>query len=202
MVHTKDGRTLTFDVQVEMSRAFCEKYDSIAMEDYICVDPLVFNLDGNVNSISDQKFLFDLNADGTEEEISFTNQGSGFLALDKNSDGKINDGSELFGTKSGDGFADLAAYDEDGNGFIDEADSVFAKLKIWVLDENGNRRLYSLLDKGVGAIALKNASTDFSLTNQDNSLKGMIRRTGFFLYENGGAGTIQHVDVAKYNQAG
>ena len=41
--------------------------------------------------------------------------GSGYLALDKNGDGTINDGSELFGTRNGDGFADLAQYDEDGN---------------------------------------------------------------------------------------
>ena len=63
--------------------------------------------------LSDQTFYFDLDADGKEEEISVLN-GSGYLALDKNGDGVINDGSELFGTKNGDGFADLARYDEDG----------------------------------------------------------------------------------------
>ncbi len=40
---------------------------------------------------------------------------------------KINDGSELFGTSSGDGFKDLATYDEDENGWIDENDSIFSK---------------------------------------------------------------------------
>ena len=197
LVHTKDGRTLTFDVQVEMSRAFCEKYDSIAMEDYICVDPLVFNLDGNVNSISDQKFLFDLNADGTEEEISFTNQGSGFLALDKNGDGKINDGSELFGTQSGDGFADLAVYDEDGNGWIDEADDVFKDLTIWTLNAEGEKVQISLADADVGAIYLGNASTEFSMKNEtDHATNGIVRSTGIFLKESGGAGTVQHIDLA------
>lgn len=202
-VKCADGRELDFNLNVEMSRSFREYYE----ENYFVAqasltDPLVINLDGNIAEMTDQTFFFDIDADGIIDEVNELAAGSGYLALDGNSDGVINDGSELFGTKSGDGFADLAAYDEDGNGFIDEADSVFAKLKIWVLDENGNRRLFSLLEKGVGAIALKNASTDFSLTNQDNSLKGMIRKTGFFLYENGGAGTIQHVDVAKYNQAG
>ncbi len=202
-VKCADGRELDFNLNVEMSRSFQEYYE----ENYFVAqasltDPLVINLDGNIAEMTDQTFFFDIDADGKEDEINELAAGSGYLALDKNSDGVINDGSELFGTKSGDGFADLADYDEDGNGFIDEGDSIFAKLKIWVMDENGNRQLYSLLDKGVGAIALKNASTDFSLTNQDNSLKGMIRKTGFFLYENGGAGTIQHVDVAKYNQAG
>lgn len=196
-VHTKDGRTLTFDVQVEMSRAFCEKYDSIAMEDIVCVDPLVFNLDGNVDSISNQKFLFDLNADGTEEEISFTNQGSGFLALDKNGDGKINDGSELFGTQSGDGFKDLAVYDEDGNGWIDEADDVFKDLTIWTLNAEGEKVQISLADADVGAIYLGKAETEFSMKNEtDHATNGIVRSTGIFLKESGGAGTVQHIDLA------
>lgn len=196
-VKTQDGREITFNVEVEMSRAFCEKYESMTMEDYVCVDPLVFNLEGNIGQISDQKFLFDLNADGTEEEISFTGQGSGFLALDKNHDGEINDGSELFGTQSGDGFKDLAAYDEDGNGWIDENDSVFNDLTIWTLDANGDKVQISLKQADVGAIYLGNASTEFSLKNAEtHDTNGVIRKTGIFLKESGGAGTVQHIDLA------
>lgn len=195
-VKTQDGREISFNVEVEMSRAFCEKYDSLTMEDYVCVDPLVLNLEGNVGQISDQKFLFDLNADGTEEEISFTGKGSGFLALDKNKDGKINDGSELFGTTSGNGFKDLAAYDEDGNGWIDENDAIFNDLSIWTLDDKGEKVLISLKDADVGAIYLGSASTEFSLKNEENhNTNGVIRSTGVFLKESGGAGTIQHIDL-------
>lgn len=196
-VKTRDGREISFNVEVEMSRAFCEKYDSLTMEDYICVDPLVFNLEGNVGQISDQKFLFDLNADGTEEEISFTEQGSGFLALDKNHDGEINDGSELFGTQSGDGFKDLAAYDEDGNGWIDENDAIFNDLSIWTLDEKGDKVLVSLKQADVGAIYLGSASTEYSLkSEEDHATNGVIRSTGIYLKESGGAGTVQHIDLA------
>ncbi len=196
MVRTKDGREIAFNVEVEMSRAFCEKYESMTAESYVCVDPLVFNLDGNVGQISDQKFLFDLNADGTEEEISFTEQGSGFLALDKNKDGEINDGSELFGTRSGDGFKDLAAYDEDDNGWIDENDAIFDDLSIWTLDENGDKVQISLYKADVGAIYLGNASTEFSLKNETNhEANGVIRSTGIYLKESGGAGTVQHIDL-------
>lgn len=195
-VKTQDGREISFNVEVEMSRAFCEKYDSLTMEDYVCVDPLVLNLEGNVGQISDQKFLFDLNADGTEEEISFTGQGSGFLALDKNKDGKINDGSELFGTTSGDGFKDLAAYDEDGNGWIDENDAIFNDLSIWTLDDKGEKVMISLKAADVGAIYLGKASTEFSLKNEEtHNTNGVIRSTGVFLKESGGAGTIQHIDL-------
>lgn len=195
-VKTQDGRELAFNVEFEMSRAFCEKYESMTMEDYICVDPLVLNLEGNIGQISDQKFLFDLNADGTEEEISFAGQGSGFLALDKNKDGKINDGNELFGTKSGDGFKDLAVYDEDGNGWIDENDEIFKDLSVWTLNKEGEKVLISLKDADVGAVYLGNASTEYSLKNEEtHETNGVIRSTGIYLKESGGAGTIQHIDL-------
>lgn len=197
-VKTQDGREITFGVEVEMSRAFCEKYDSMFVQDIpVTCDPLVFNLEGDIGKISNQKFLFDLNADGTEDEISFTEQGSGFLALDKNKDGEINDGSELFGTKSGNGFKDLAEYDEDGNGWIDENDAVFDDLSIWTLNEDGEKVQISLRKADVGAIYLGSASTEFSLKNEEtHDTNGIIRSTGVYLKESGGVGTVQHIDLA------
>jgi len=197
-VKTQDGREISFGIEVEMSRAFCEEYDSLFVQDVpVTCDPLVFNLEGDIGKISDQKFLFDLNADGTAEEISFTEQGSGFLALDKNKDGEINDGSELFGTKSGNGFKDLAGYDEDGNGWIDENDSVFDDLSIWTLNEEGEKVQISLLKADVGAIYLGSASTEFSLKNAEtHDTNGIIRKTGVYLKESGGVGTVQHIDLA------
>lgn len=196
IVKTADGRELNFGVTVEMSRAFAARYDKITQEDYIVTDPLVINLDTNVASVSDQKFLFDIDSDGKEESISFAGGGSGFLALDKNKDGRINDGSELFGTRSGDGFRDLAAYDEDGNGWIDENDSVFQDLRVWTKDENGKDILMDLRQANVGAIYLGSAETEFSLNRaEDNHTNGIIRRTGVYLKETGEVGTIQHVDL-------
>ena len=208
-VRTKDGREINFIVNVNMSRR-CEEYyrEELNVAQFALYDPLVINLDTDATELSDQTFYFDLDADGEEEEISML-KGSGYLALDKNEDGIINDGSELFGTGNGDGFADLARYDEDGNGWIDENDSIWSKLKIWCKDEKGNDVLYKLSDKGVGAICLQNVSTDFTLqgdrTAQDgateaNATNGAIRKTGIFLYENGNVGTVQHVDMAAYAQ--
>ena len=206
-VRTKDGREIHFNVNINMSRR-CEEYyrEELNVAQFALYDPLVINLDTDATELSDQTFYFDLDADGEEEEISML-KGSGYLALDKNGDGVINDGSELFGTGNGDGFADLARYDEDGNGWIDENDSIWSKLKIWCKDEKGNDVLYKLSDKGVGAICLQNVSTDFTLqgdrkaqdgTTEANATNGAIRKTGIFLYENGNVGTVQHVDMAAY----
>lgn len=201
-VKTADGRELSFDLNLNMSRSFAQYYEEEVqlMQVSLC-DPLVINLEGNMAEVSDQTFYFDLDCDGVEDEISRLINGSGFLALDRNDDGTINDGSELFGTRSGNGFAELAIYDEDGNGFIDETDAIFDKLKIWMMDENGEPHLYSLKEKGIGAIGLMNTATDFTLMGESHQTNGVIRKTGFFLYEEGGAGTIQHVDLAKHNGA-
>jgi len=197
VVQTADGRNIDFNIEVSMTRAFMSSIDTLSVEEYIKTDPLVINLDTYNGSVSDQKFLFDLDSDGEEESISFAGKGSGFLAIDKNGDGVINDGSELFGTKSGDGFADLASYDEDGNGWIDENDSVFARLKVWTKDEEGRDVLLNLKEADVGAIYLDNADTKFSLKNDENRLNGEIRKTGVYLKESTCAvGTINHIDLA------
>lgn len=198
-VRTADGREISFQVNVGMSREFQQRYQEQLEEAFVFCDPLVINLDTNIAELSDQTFYFDIDGDGEADEISGMGSGSGYLALDKNGDGIINDGSELFGTASGDGFADLARYDEDGNGWIDENDAVWDKLKIWCKDENGKDVLYRLADKGVGAICLQNVSTDFTLKGEQGRTKGAVRSSGVFLYEDGSAGTIQHVDVAKYS---
>ena len=197
MVKTADGRSIDFNVDVSMSRAFMSKIDSLTVEEYIKTDPLIINLDSNIASVSDQKFLFDLDSDGESEEISFAGKGSGFLALDKNGDGKINDGSELFGTGSGDGFADLAKYDRDGHGWIDENDDIFDKLRVWTKDEKGRDVLIDLKRADVGAIYLGNANTQFSLKDDENKLNGEIKKTGIYLKEStGSVGTLNHVDLA------
>lgn len=196
MVQTQDGRNISFNVEVSMSRAFMAEFNTLEAQNYIKTDPLMINLDTNIGSVSDQKFFFDLDADGKKEEISFAGKGSGFLALDQNEDGTINDGSELFGTKSGDGFKDLARYDEDGNGWIDENDSVFSRLRIWTKDSEGNDYLIDLKKADVGAIYLGNQDTQFSLKDEANRLNAEIKKTGIYLKESSGAvGTLNHVDL-------
>ena len=198
-VQTSDGRSLTFNVELTLGRSLVQRIDTLKDETYtrILTDPLVINMDTNATSISDQKFKFDIDSDGDEDEISFAGKGSGFLALDKNEDGKINDGSELFGTKSGDGFKDLAEYDKDKNSWIDENDEIFDKLKVWTKDAEGNDKLLSLKEADVGAIYLGNLDTEFSFKDGMGNTDAVLRKTGIYLKEStGAAGTVAHVDLA------
>ena len=196
-VQTEDGREIKVDVDVSMARKK-ERDTFIAMSSPLdnLFDPLIINTNNQTSGISDKKFKFDLDADGKQDEISMTKAGSGFLALDKNDDGKINDGTELFGVKSGDGFKDLAEYDTDGNGWIDENDEVFDKLKVWSRTDDGKDEMKGLKEAGVGAIFLGAEDTEFTLEGEDGVLDGKVRKTGIFLKEDGTAGTIQHVDLA------
>ena len=200
-VTTEDGRTIDFSLDLAMDRSSITTTEEQTIihtwqEQVALIDPLMISLDGSVPELGDIRFEFDLDNDGTTEEISFAAAGSGFLSFDKNNDGVINNGSELFGPGTGNGFGELGAYDLDGNGWIDENDEVFSQLSVWTKDENGNDVLTSLADAGIGAIYLDSADTGFDLTGSDNSLQGQIQRSGVFLFENGNVGSIQQVDLA------
>ncbi|MBQ8823326.1 MAG: hypothetical protein IJZ82_11840 [Lachnospiraceae bacterium] len=199
IVKTADGREISINVDVTMSRSFTEYVkEELKVQSYEKVyDPLVINFSGNTAKLTDQKFFFDIDMDGKQDEIARLGSGSGYLALDKNHDGVINDGSELFGPKSGDGFGDLSEYDEDGNGWIDEGDSIWQYLKIWCQNEDGTSTLYRLSDKNVGAICLQNTKTQYTLADQKNCELGYIRASGVFLFETGEVGTVQHLDLVQ-----
>jgi hypothetical protein len=198
-VQTADGREISFRVELSMSRSYHEESDvRLRLGDAARQqkDPLVLNFAGTAAQLLDQRFSFDLDADGTAENINRLAAGSGFLVFDRNGDGKASDGSELFGTKSGDGFADLARLDDDGNGWIDENDTAYASLSLWTPDASGAGSLQGLKAANVGSLALAHVATPFDLKDGGNDTLGTIRSSGIFLQENGGTGTIQQVDLS------
>ena len=196
IIKTSDGREINFAVNLEMKQEFYQESSvSFRAGDAVQKDPLVINFNGSAAELTDAKFAFDLNIDGTKDNISFLQPGSGFLVLDKNKDGVVNDGSELFGPRTGDGFSELAKYDEDNNNWIDENDSIYNQLSVWTKNELGVDQLSSLKEKNVGAIYLSNVSTQFDLTDSNNQLKGQVAATGIYADEGGGIKTIQHLNL-------
>lgn len=197
-VKTADGREISLNVALKMSReSLSTESLSIKAGDAL-IDPLVINFGAEAAELSDATVKFDLKVGGSDEEIAVLKDGSAFLALDKDGNGRIDDGSELFGPKSGDGFSELSAYDDDGNGWIDEKDAVFNRLQVWRVDGDGMEWKSSLKSVGIGAIYLGSASTKFTLTGDadPSQTHGVLRETGVYLKENGGVGTIQELDLA------
>ncbi len=196
VVKTADGQEISFSAELNMSRSFAETNRiDIRAGQAALKDPLVLNFSGTAADLGSTTFRFDLDADGEEDMVSTLGEGSVFLALDKNGDGTVNDGTELFGAESGDGFAELAAYDEDKNQWIDEDDSVFRNLRVWDVDGDGQSTLVALGQAGVGAIYLGSAETPFAVKDSANELLGEVKATGVFLKEEGGVGTVQQVDL-------
>lgn len=188
-VQTEDGRDIDFSLAYKMHSKI-ESHESISFKaGDALIDPLVINFENNVVNISNITHSFDLDLDSKSDTFSFVGKGSGFLALDKNNDKRINDGSELFGPKSGNGFNELRAYDSDSNNWIDENDSVYNDLLIWTKDEDGKEELFSLKEKGVGAIYLDSIETEFSLNN------AQLRESSIYLKEDGGVGSVSEIDL-------
>lgn len=196
IIQTADGKEIHIDLEMNMSREFISRNSiDIRAGAARVKDPLVINFNGSSAQLTDTKIAFDIDADGHDDQISFVKSNSGFLALDKNNDGEINDGKELFGALSGDGFADLAKYDEDKNGFIDESDSIYNKLRIWTKDASGNNHLIALGHANVGAIYLGQTDTPFEIKNTNNELQGIVRASGIYIGDDGSVGTVQQLDL-------
>ncbi|MCR4694617.1 MAG: hypothetical protein K5773_04800 [Pseudobutyrivibrio sp.] len=193
----EDGRELSFNYSFAMSETLYEKTEITSTRFRNYIDPLVVNLSGNPTSISDQSFYFDLDGDGMEEDLARLGLGSGFLAFDRDESGDIENGLELFGPSTGDGFKELAGFDLDRNGWIDENDEIFDKLRILTINEEGQKELYGLKESDVGAIYLGRIGTFFDHHDNDHNSLAQTKESGIFLRESdGSAGGVSHVDFA------
>ena len=197
VVRTADGKEINFQLNLDMQRYWREESStSLRLGNAKQIDPLVINFDGQAAQLQSQRFAFDLNSDGEAENLPTLTGGRGYLALDINQNGQIDNGSELFGPGSGNGFAELAAHDDDGNGWIDENDAVYEQLRVWTPATEGAGQLQSLKQVGVGAIAVNAASTAFALRDGNNQSLGAVRASSVYLREDGGVGSVQQIDLS------
>ncbi|MFH1566590.1 MAG: hypothetical protein ABIL09_01225 [Gemmatimonadota bacterium] len=194
-VQTADGQEVAVDVSLTMGRQFASELRSDVAVGAALQDPLVVNFDGTAAELTERTYAFDVDTDGQAEQIHFVGPNSGFLAYDRNGNGTVDNGGELFGAATGQGFEELARFDEDGNRFIDEGDSVYAGLRIWQKDAGGNDQLLALGERGIGAIYLGHADTPFQVKDGANQLQGVVRSSGIYLKEGGGTGTVQQLDL-------
>ena len=160
------------------------------------IDPLVFDLDGDgitTVSLEESNAFFDLDNNGFAEKTSWVGAKEGLLAYDKNGDGIINGGNELFGdrtlmkdskTLASSGFTALAEYDNNKDGKIDSNDAIYTLLRIWQ-DSDGDGiasagELKQLVDLGIVSIGLSYSNT--GVTDGANNIQV---RTGTFTLADG-----------------
>ncbi len=136
--------------------------------------PLILDLDGDgVETLGKTEGVqFDLDNNGFAETVGWAASDDGLLALDRNGDGKITGGFELFGNNTtlgtgglaSNGFEALAEFDDNGDGVINANDAVYNDLKVW-RDYSANGRsesseLQSLAEAGVAALNLTYTTSD------------------------------------------
>lgn len=194
VVKTTDGREINLNLNFNIDQEVVRQSNFQLRAGAVLKDPLVINFGGSVASFTDRTMSFDIDYDGVLDSFRTLSESSGYLALDKNDNGIVDDGRELFGPQTDNGYGELAQYDEDGNGWIDENDSVFDHLKIWYHDEQGNSRLVALTDKNVGAIYLGSVDTKMNMYSSAG-MAGALRQSGLVLLENGESRVMQELDV-------
>lgn len=192
---TANGKEINFSVSLAMGRSYAQSLSSeLRAGNSVEDSPVVYPGQGTT-TLSDNRIQFDSAMDGNKNDVPFPGQLGGFLAIDKNGNGVIDDGSEFFGPPTGDGFRELAAYDDDKNGWIDEGDAVYSKLRI--LGQNGDHQtLDTLQSSNVGAIYTGSVATPFEIKNDQNQTQARIQRSGIYLTEDGTPGIVQSIDIA------
>lgn len=162
-------------------------------------DPLILDLDGDgieTTNVTDGAY-FDHDSNGFSEQTGWVNSDDGLLVLDRNNDGIINDGKELFGDqtilsngqKASNGFQALAELDSNADGKIDANDAAFNQLRIWQdIDGDGYSTADELLTLEEAGIQSINLQSEIStVTDPEGNTQ---TRTGSFEKIDGTTGTI------------
>lgn len=185
-----DGSERQFDVGYRFERS---ESVSRTVSRYL-IDPLVVDGQSPRAALTEASVDFDLDQDGRLERVRLPAAGSSLLFLDRNRNGRADDGGELFGPKSGDGFAELARLDDDQNGWIDSADAAFADLRLWQAGDVGAQTVRRLGEAGIGALAVTAVDTPFQL-KENGERVGQMRSSSVWLGETAGAGIIRQIDL-------
>lgn len=164
------------------------------------VDPLILDLNGDglvTTNLDQSNVYFDLDTNGFAERTAWIDANDGLLVLDRDGDGKITNGQELFGdqtllsngTRATSGFEALREFDDNKDGKIDASDIVYLKLKVWQdLNRDGvsqAEEMKSLADVGIKAVNLSS-----TVTGAADAMGNIQRRLGSFVKTDGSDGQI------------
>ena len=181
-----DGSSFSWSMQFEMSY---EEFSYSERTEQQMKDPLVMSFNGRPAELTGKSTAFNLTDNA--KQIQQLAQGQYYLAKDSNKNGTVDSGNELFGPTTGQGFAELATFDEDKNGLIDQQDSIWENLWLWRPEDKG---LYSLKEMGVAALSVDSIATPFNLRHK-GEVQGRLERSSIFITEDKDVGLLQQIDL-------
>lgn len=162
------GSTENFSLQLDFEFEFkSAEFVQVTSGEVKASDPIVLDLDGDGIELTSVRngAQFDILGHGSRNQTAFVTGGDAFLALDRNGNGVIDSGRELFGDQNGaaNGFEELRKLDSNHDGVIDARDESFDQLRVW--RDNGNGRtepgeLLTLAQAGVQSISLNYTNRD------------------------------------------
>jgi len=194
-VTTDSGQQINFQLGLMMSRAFHSSQDSVVqVGDAARRDPLVVNDSGAAAQFTGSSVSLPSGDGGAASAVPTLDAHSGYLVYDPTGASTLSSTNQLVGASTGNGFTELAQYDKDKNGWIDENDQVYSQLRVWKPSAQGSGVMETLKQAGVGAIYLGAESTPFQLKNSKDTTVGDVAETSVYLNDNGTAGTIQEVN--------
>lgn len=150
--------SMSFSIQMEFEFSFEFSVDQSQVQQS---DPITFDLDGDGIELTHYAAgaQFDITGSGQKVRTAFVTGGDAFLAIDRNGDGKITSGKELFGDQNGapNGYEELRKLDSNNDGVINRLDKDFGKLVLF--RDNGNGiseagELIGLSEAGISEINL------------------------------------------------
>jgi len=174
------SQRVTFQLSLSISRV--ETQAEIQDVQIAMADPLILDMDGKGIELTPagKGAFFDINGDGKKDSTAWVKGNSAFLVMDRNNNGLIDDGSELFGDQHGasNGFLELARFDSLRDNIIDRKDSVYKALKIYQ-DLNGNGAIDSGEVKSLEKAGVASINLDFSNTDVQKDGNRMILTGNF-----------------------
>jgi len=185
-------------VRIESTQTFKLHIEFTAFQQQVQQsDPLVVDLSGDGVRLTglENGARFDINADGKTEQTAFVQGNDAFLVLDRNGNGRIDNGSEMFGDQNGavNGFEELRKYDGNRDGVIDGKDAIYASLRL-LHDRNGDgrvglREMSTLAEKGIDSLDLRYKAGQ----RVDDTHRNTLAERSHYLRGNGSRGAL--VDV-------
>lgn len=172
-------------------------YSKIEMTAAALKDPLIVQYGAQGLGDIKGQTAFSINQDNIVDSLPIFSGDIGYLVFDKNDNQQADDGSELFGPQSGQGFVELSQLDSNKNGFIDTEDEQFEQLYLWKPSDNAStpEQWLSLKDVKIQAISLSAINTPFDFYDDKGEIQAQLQQSSFAISESGQGRGVHQVDV-------